>query len=567
MLEQALAYLELGWSVIPVGQNKVPLIQWKKYQTVKPTPQEVKDWWATWPEANIGGVTGLISGVVVIDVDSEEGHTALRRVVSASILDEVPSVVTGGGGKHYYFSHPQNGVISNAVSMLPGVDFRADGGYVVLPPSKHVSGRRYEWENSDKPFRSLPDGVLSINKGKSSGMDWEGEIDLGNRDSELTRRVGKLLQSGLSESDIIPMMITWNNNHCKPPLPVNQIIKIVKSINNREKSKAMVSSNSVVQGFSVHNFIYTLDNFGLQETPWNIKGWLPSSTIGMLVSPPGSYKTWLLMHTAHCVATGGALFGQFKVEEPGPVVIVQQEDPFPLLMSRLCCMMGIGEVKGEDDDWSVPMPPNPPPIYFHTERLLNFKDAKSVSGLRDVVKSLRPKLVIIDPLYSAVGTKDFMAEGAADMLVLKTLRDTYGTSFLIAHHTVKRSGTDTGRENLWGSQFLNAWLETGWQIRKTDDDETSIILRRHFKNSEPVDPVRIKFSIDPYHFNAQLSNNVPKDGGADPHKEALINLIANNKISSHREILKKIPGININTINKVFKEMGVDKDEQGNYCV
>ena len=132
MLEQALAYLELGWSVIPVGQNKVPLIQWKKYQTVKPTPQEVKDWWATWPEANIGGVTGLISGVVVIDVDSEEGHAALRRVVSPSILNEVPAVVTGGGGKHYYFSHPQNGVISNAVSMLPGVDFRADGGYVLL---------------------------------------------------------------------------------------------------------------------------------------------------------------------------------------------------------------------------------------------------------------------------------------------------------------------------------------------------------------------------------------------------------------------------------------------------
>lgn len=566
MLEHALSYLESGWSIIPVGQNKVPLIQWKKYQTVKPTQQEVRDWWSTWPEANIGGVTGSISGIVVIDVDSEDGHAALRRVMDPNILNETPSVITGSGGKHYYFTHPNNGAISNAVSMLPGVDFRADGGYVVLPPSRHASGRLYKWENNDKPFNELPNGILSINKTKTN-LDWEKEIELGNRDSELTRRVGKLFQSGLSEADIIPMIITWNNNHCKPPLPVNQIIKIVKSINNREKSKAMVSSNNVVQGFSVHNFMYTLDNYGLQETPWCVKNWLPASTIGMLVSPPGSYKTWLLMHTAHCISTGEKLFGQFEVEEPGPVMIVQQEDPFPLLMSRLCCMMGIGEIIGNDTEWSVPIPPAPPPIYFHTERLLNFKDAKSVSGLRDVIKNLRPRLVIIDPLYSAVGTKDFMAEGAADMLVLKTLRDTYGTSFLIAHHTVKRSGTDTGRENLWGSQFLNAWLETGWQIRKTDDDETSIILRRHFKNSEPVDPVRIKFEINPYKFNTTITEDTSKSVNSDPQKEAIVDLITNNKISSHREILKRIPGVSINVINKVFKDMGVDKDEQGNYCV
>jgi hypothetical protein len=161
--------------------------------------------------------------------------------------------------------------------------------------------------------------------------------------------------------------------------------------------------------------------------------------------------------------------------------------------------------------------------------------------------------------------KDFMAEGAQDMLCLKSLRDKYKTSFLIAHHTVKRSGSDTHRENLWGSQFLNAFLEAGWQLRKSDDDETSVILRRHFKNSPPIDPVKLNMNITDYTFNVTIDETTK--GANAVLKDQVAELIVNNKISSQRDLVKKIPGSSLTSINRILKELGVDKDDEGNYCI
>src|SRR5258708_6877421 len=66
--ETALSYLRRGFSVIPLDK-KVPRIEWIKYQTQRPTENEINNWWNQWPDANIGIVTGAISGIIVVDVD------------------------------------------------------------------------------------------------------------------------------------------------------------------------------------------------------------------------------------------------------------------------------------------------------------------------------------------------------------------------------------------------------------------------------------------------------------------------------------------------------------------
>ena len=74
MLENALLYLELGWSVIPVNlfykdsttkAQKKPMVNWSMYQNRLPTEEEVTDWWTKWPNAGIGIVTGEISNLVI----------------------------------------------------------------------------------------------------------------------------------------------------------------------------------------------------------------------------------------------------------------------------------------------------------------------------------------------------------------------------------------------------------------------------------------------------------------------------------------------------------------------
>ena len=68
LLWAALAALARGWSVIPVRpRDKRPIVAWQAYQEERPTVEQLERWWTRWPEANVGIVTGAISGLVVLD--------------------------------------------------------------------------------------------------------------------------------------------------------------------------------------------------------------------------------------------------------------------------------------------------------------------------------------------------------------------------------------------------------------------------------------------------------------------------------------------------------------------
>ena len=114
-------------------------------------PEQVRRWWRRWPEANVGVVTGAVSGLVVLDVDPRHGGGDSLTALEA-IHGPVPHTVeslTGGGGQHLYFRHP--GTVVPCRSIAPGLDVKGDGGLVVCPPSTHASGRAYAWEAGCAP--------------------------------------------------------------------------------------------------------------------------------------------------------------------------------------------------------------------------------------------------------------------------------------------------------------------------------------------------------------------------------------------------------------------------------
>jgi P4 family phage/plasmid primase-like protien len=113
-------------------------------------PDTVRRWWDRWTDAHIGLRTGDCFDV--LDVDGEAGITSLKEAVAANEpLPPGPAVTTGGGGLHLYFA-PTG--IGNRAGFLPSVDWRGRGGYVVAPPSGHLSGGDYTWE--DEPTGPLP---------------------------------------------------------------------------------------------------------------------------------------------------------------------------------------------------------------------------------------------------------------------------------------------------------------------------------------------------------------------------------------------------------------------------
>jgi hypothetical protein len=149
-LEAALAYLSLGWSVIPapVGAKR-SLVRWKGWQTTQPDAHLWRVWAQQWPRCNLAVITGRLSGVVVVDVDPRHGglDSLARLEREHGELPETATVLTPSGGRHLYYTHPGVGRIANVQNSTaaPGIDLRADGGLALLPPSRRADGRAYEW--------------------------------------------------------------------------------------------------------------------------------------------------------------------------------------------------------------------------------------------------------------------------------------------------------------------------------------------------------------------------------------------------------------------------------------
>jgi putative DNA primase/helicase len=113
--------------------------------------------------ANIGIATGEQSGVVVVDIDD---LNALRKLENEhEPLPKTWLVETGSGGKHYYFRYDNRcHNLTNATKIAGDIDIKTTGGYVIAPPSLHLSGNRYRWIVSpdETELATLPEWLLKL---------------------------------------------------------------------------------------------------------------------------------------------------------------------------------------------------------------------------------------------------------------------------------------------------------------------------------------------------------------------------------------------------------------------
>ncbi len=176
LFKKAEEYLKQGFSVIPVmlipeTGRKVALVDWKKYQLSPPPLEELKEWFikADFPALKSGKnklgvaiITGRVSrNLVVIDFDGKE---ALKDFlpelyeINEGLYEKFVNtwIVETGKGFHYYFKilDPKD-EFHNRIGIREGIDIRAEGGYVVAPPSPHPSGKIYRFVNRPEKIAEL----------------------------------------------------------------------------------------------------------------------------------------------------------------------------------------------------------------------------------------------------------------------------------------------------------------------------------------------------------------------------------------------------------------------------
>ncbi len=229
--EQAMRYVsDYGYSVIPVGPDKRPLTPWKELQERLPTYGEIRDWWTRFPAAWVGIVTGVVSGVVVIDIDDLAALDSLAKYIPESLI--TPTANTQGGGQHWYFRHP-GGSIGNATKVISGVDFRGDGGYVVAPPSEG-----YTWVvEPTVELAELPMAFIALLKMGGSAPIYHDISDisgispaflLGKRDDDLFHTAYAMAKGGATREDVTNIVLSMAAA-CQPPFPKDQALIKIRS--------------------------------------------------------------------------------------------------------------------------------------------------------------------------------------------------------------------------------------------------------------------------------------------------------------------------------------------------
>ena len=162
--DNAMFYTEHNIKVFPVKrQDKKPLCAngFKAATTDKVVLQE---WNKKFPDCNIGIPTGQINNIFVVDIDGEQGFESLNRLELIYGKLDAPTVKTGKG-KHLYFKMPENVELKCSTSKIADhIDIRANGGYVVAPPSIHENGHQYTWENFalNQDFPEAPTWLISL---------------------------------------------------------------------------------------------------------------------------------------------------------------------------------------------------------------------------------------------------------------------------------------------------------------------------------------------------------------------------------------------------------------------
>ena len=251
MLDYALEYANRGWPVFPATPGKKRPATEHGLKDATTDEVQIRDWWRRYPNANIAIATGPEAGFYVLDVDPRHGgDQSLSELCAPTELPDTPTCETGGGGKHIYLLWPEDGThIRNATNIVPGLDIRGAGGYVIAPPSNtwlEDNGGAYVWESETENIAPTPAWLMPFlstrtkrakqpvkaTNGEATRILSPGEkqaIPEGSRDETLTRIAGAMRRHGSDEATIYTALVS-ENDRCEPPLPEEDLERIAQSV-------------------------------------------------------------------------------------------------------------------------------------------------------------------------------------------------------------------------------------------------------------------------------------------------------------------------------------------------
>lgn len=246
MTKAALAYTQPNgertpWAIFPLTQGaKIPLPGGHGCNEATADAAQVATWWKKTPAANIGIACGEINGFIVVDVDRGhddgiDGADTLRELEQKmGALPDTVEALTPNGGRHLFFKYPSGQNIRNKTGIAPGIDIRANGGYVVGVPSILANGKSYEWEAASYPneheIAALPDAWRKWLIDACGRFTLPQETRQGGRNDTLHRYGASLRAQNYPPEKIRDLLTKYNRESCRPPVDDRELETILSSV-------------------------------------------------------------------------------------------------------------------------------------------------------------------------------------------------------------------------------------------------------------------------------------------------------------------------------------------------
>lgn len=266
MLDQVLAHARSGWHLFPVWWPVAPgkcacgdpdcvapakhPIAWLVPQgkdNATTNEQLLTSWWQRCPQANVG-LAVAPSGLIVLDVDVKDGKRGMESL--GALPGPLPHTLrarTGSGGFHAFYSRPAGIAPFQRIGARPGIDIIGNG-YVILPPSVHVSGGLYTW-TARIPIAPLPTMLADLQRErpKITTSQVGAPIREGDRNNAMFRFGAAIRSTGAGANAVRAAMHQENAARFTPPLHGAEIDQVFESVMQRVQPDRDAAMSAVVE--------------------------------------------------------------------------------------------------------------------------------------------------------------------------------------------------------------------------------------------------------------------------------------------------------------------------------
>ncbi|NUQ47467.1 MAG: bifunctional DNA primase/polymerase [Phycisphaerae bacterium] len=475
MLHAALQYADLGYAIFPCAAGRKTPLTPRGHQDATTDTETITAWWTRNKDANIAIRT---DGLLVVDVDGDDSAWLGDQDERWTDMAMAPSARTPRGGRHFLFRQPTGRSWRCTQGRLAErVDTRANGGYIVAPPSI-VDGRAYRWLESyelDVPPDRLPeppgwlierlDRISAMAAAKPALESAGQQIAEGRRNGVLTSYAGTMRRAGMSEAEISAALLQANTDRCDPPLSTDEVTRIAHSVARYApgaipKSHANGHEGAIGSTPIVPRSIRELGHAfpALRESV--IHGLLRRGETMNVIAPPKTGKSWLVIDLALAIASGRVWLNCYQTTR-GDVLILDNELHGETSANRV---PRVAEARGIPAD-------------LYADRLFvvnlrgQLRDLFSMEPFFQSIERDRFRVVILDAFYRFM-PRDMDENDNGTMANLYNHLDWYaeqlGCCFVLIHHTTKGSQA--------GKSVTDVGAGAGSQSRATD---THLIMRPH----------------------------------------------------------------------------------------